>query len=266
MSKNKRIQRSPSLFMTIPASVYEDGGLRDSAILLYGRISAMTYSTGYCWATNAYLAEQMGLAKDTISSLVKQLAKHGHITIVEVRDEYTNEFMQRQIFIPFFGIEKQCAPSPQKCLEGCANDELPPPGKNADTSPQNCRYPPGKNADQSNINRYNNTPYNPPEGERTLAAHFESFWEAYPKKKDKQRAARAFKRLKATEPMLAMMLSALEIQKRSPDWRKDGGQYVPLPSTWLNGHRWEDEVKASSPATPSSGYRHVVEDDGVPVW
>ena len=23
---------------------------------------------------------------------------------------------------------------------------------------------------------------------------------------------------------------------------KDGGQYIPMPSTWLNGKRWEDEA------------------------
>lgn len=39
------------------------------------------------------------------------------------------------------------------------------------------------------------------------------------------------------------MLQALEIQKRSEQWQKAKGQYIPHASTWLNGRRWEDEVK-----------------------
>jgi len=34
---------------------------------------------------------------------------------------------------------------------------------------------------------------------------------------------------------------ALAWQARQPGWLKDDGQYIPLPATWLNGARWEDE-------------------------
>ena len=36
------------------------------------------------------------------------------------------------------------------------------------------------------------------------------------------------------------MMQALEKQKASADWQKANGQYIPNPSTWLNGERWED--------------------------
>lgn len=37
------------------------------------------------------------------------------------------------------------------------------------------------------------------------------------------------------------MAEALDRQRKSKDWLKEGGAYIPYPSTWLNGRRWEDE-------------------------
>ena len=36
----------------------------------------------------------------------------------------------------------------------------------------------------------------------------------------------------------------------SADWQKDGGRYIPMASTWLNGRRWEDEDKPAPSARP----------------
>jgi uncharacterized protein YdaU (DUF1376 family) len=68
---------------------------------------------------------------------------------------------------------------------------------------------------------------------------FEEFWKAYPNKKDKQKAIVAWAK---HEPDLAKVLKALKTQKNSEQWKKDNGQFIPLPTTWLNGARWEDEV------------------------
>ena len=68
------------------------------------------------------------------------------------------------------------------------------------------------------------------------------FWNAYPKKKSKADAEKAFKKLKPDERLLDIMLSTLEEQKRSTDWQRDKGQFIPYPATWLNGRRWEDEA------------------------
>lgn len=51
----------PGYWSVIPAPVRNDPQLKPSAKLLYVEISALCAETGYCWATNAYLAERMGL-------------------------------------------------------------------------------------------------------------------------------------------------------------------------------------------------------------
>jgi hypothetical protein len=85
-------------------------------------------------------------------------------------------------------------------------------------------------------------PTKKPGGAAVGSPLFDRFWAAYPKKKAKADAEKAFAKLDATEDLLARILAAIERQARSEAWRKDGGQFIPHPATWLNGRRWEDEV------------------------
>ena len=70
---------------------------------------------------------------------------------------------------------------------------------------------------------------------------FDRFWAAYPKKKGKESARRAWRKLRPDMALCRVMASALDRQKQSEDWRRDGGKYIPYPASWLNGRRWEDE-------------------------
>ena len=37
-------------------------------------------------------------------------------------------------------------------------------------------------------------------------------------------------------------MESLEKHKRSDQWTKDGGQFVPHPATWLNQKRWQGDA------------------------
>lgn len=89
------------------------------------------------------------------------------------------------------------------------------------------------------------------EGQKAKEEWFSRFWAAYPKKRNKARARQAFFRIKKIEKVFPVMMQALGRQKASADWQKDGGQYIPLPTTWLNGERWEDveQVEVQPPAS-----------------
>lgn len=71
---------------------------------------------------------------------------------------------------------------------------------------------------------------------------FEKFWSAYPKKTAKQQALKVWEKLRPDEELTARILTSLERQKKSVQWTKDNGQFIPYPATWLNGRRWEDET------------------------
>jgi len=72
-------------------------------------------------------------------------------------------------------------------------------------------------------------------------ALFDRFWSAYPKKKSKGDAEKAFKKLKMSEELLQEIISAVEAQKQSSQWLEENGKFIPYPATWLNGKRWQDE-------------------------
>jgi len=73
-------------------------------------------------------------------------------------------------------------------------------------------------------------------------ARFEEFWIAYPRKMGKGAALRSWKRIHPDEELSSKILDAIAKQKTSDQWNRDGGKYIPLPTTWLNQERWHDEI------------------------
>lgn len=69
---------------------------------------------------------------------------------------------------------------------------------------------------------------------------FEKFWTAYPKKRAKGDARKAWVQTEGIRPELNRILDAITVMCASDDWQKDGGQFVPHPATWLRGEGWED--------------------------
>lgn len=74
---------------------------------------------------------------------------------------------------------------------------------------------------------------------------FDTFWNAYPKKVGKDKCSRWFDTKKVDDDLLNQMLTALESQKKSEQWTKDNGKFIPHPYTWLNQGRWQDEIEQS---------------------
>lgn len=75
--------------------------------------------------------------------------------------------------------------------------------------------------------------------------HFDTFWEAYPRKIGKDKSRRWFESHKVERELLDQMLTALDTQIKSEQWTRDNGRYIPHPYTWLNQGRWQDEVQQS---------------------
>lgn len=67
---------------------------------------------------------------------------------------------------------------------------------------------------------------------------FDLFWNAYPRKQAKGAAEKAFAKV---SDKIDIILTALEWQSKLEEWKKDGGKFIPLPASYLNGKRWEDQ-------------------------
>lgn len=78
---------------------------------------------------------------------------------------------------------------------------------------------------------------------------FDAFWSAYPKKKSKGAALKAWGKLKAKRETLALILAALAWQTKTHDWTKEGGQFIPYPASYLNSQGWLDAPTTGEPAT-----------------
>jgi hypothetical protein len=81
----------------------------------------------------------------------------------------------------------------------------------------------------------------PPNPQRGSEREFEAFWNAYPKKRGREKALRVWRRLNPSLAIVETILAAVARQALWPDWRREDGRYIPCPAKWLRGRRWEDQ-------------------------
>ena len=84
-----------------------------------------------------------------------------------------------------------------------------------------------------------------PQKAETEAA-FETFWKLYPRKTAKDNARKAFATINPDAELMAEIMASLAKHATCQAWLKDDGQFIPHAATWLNGKRWNDEVKPSA--------------------
>lgn len=76
------MEQTPNYYAVIPANVRYSKELCPNAKLLYGEITALSNSLGYCYAGNRYFAELYNISRlQTISDWIKSLERAGFITV-----------------------------------------------------------------------------------------------------------------------------------------------------------------------------------------
>lgn len=206
------------------------------------RANGKNYFEGRYWTFNSMKAFSEifpYLSEKKIRNALKNLQDAGLI----LTGNFNKSAYDRTLWYAFSDLSESILPKRQMEVAEKANQNSqkgePIPDNNTDTN--------------SNDYPDNNNPHNPPEGERAAthrrakttdydADGFAAFWAAYPKKAGKADALKAWNKLKPDIVLQAKMGEALTAQKKSPQWTKNNGQYIPMPSTWLNGRRWEDEA------------------------
>lgn len=68
---------------------------------------------------------------------------------------------------------------------------------------------------------------------------FNRFWVNYPRKQGKDKALKAFAKIKPDNQLVDRMIANVSGRLSRGEWRDV--QYIPMPATYLNGKRWEDE-------------------------
>lgn len=221
----------------IPREVWLDTRLNALDKVIFAEIDSFSSAGKVCFQNNATIAEFCQCSESKVSKTVSKLIDLGYIKCVS--------FDGRKRFL-------------QSCLVNFTTLN----GKHYDSDKQNLEDTNKTTRTVNNI--YNITPSNPPKGEdgqsqaeantkpskRKKASAkedydldgFDAFYAAYPRHEGKAAALKAWNKLKPDIVLQTKMGESLEAQKQSQQWQKNGGQYIPMPSTWLNGRRWEDEA------------------------
>lgn len=237
--------------------------LRDNRLSLKTRaILAIMFSLPEDWDyTAAGLSTICGAGRDAVRSALRELEKFGYLTRVQRHDESghfgRNEYIVTDEPAEGWPLDDTAVRSPEtdEPLTGFPSADEPSAGEPLTDNPTQ------QNKDCTN------TPYSPPKGDVSKSSGqgvdwdlFERFWTAYPRKQNKERARRAWKKLHPDLELCRIMSAALERDKRSEQWRRDNGDFIPHPASWLNGRRWEDEP---AEAAPEAAFRAPLRGEGV---
>lgn len=78
---------------------------------------------------------------------------------------------------------------------------------------------------------------------RSLRERFEIFWEAYPRKKSKTTAEKAFAKRNPDEQLFNDLMAGLKRAMTSEQWANP--KFIPYAATWLNAGGWMDEIQTA---------------------
>lgn len=239
-------------FTTVYRSVAQDRRLSLKARGLFLLLQSLPED----WKlTISGMATLAGTGKDQIRSGLKELLQVGYLVMEQSHDE-TGKF-SGNIFV----LQEEAPLIPLSENPTTVDQKMDPLSENPTTGkPDDGKTVNGKpDANKIIINkRINKTPI-VPKGTDGLWVLFDRFWAAYPRKEAKTKARKAWAKLAPDMALCRKMADALNVQKLSEQWQRDSGRYIPLPASWLNGRRWEDEP---SPQAASSASR-LKEQEGV---
>lgn len=190
-----------SYYAVIPANVRYDKRLPANAKLLYGEITALCNSKGYCWAENKYFSDLYSVSKVSISKWIKNLCDCGYIESSITYKTGSKEIDKRYITILNDPIKEKFNTPLTK-----VNDPIKEKFKDNNTT--------------------NNTTNN------NICPFFENLWKNYPNKKGKNKVSKkALKEINLVGE--EKMLKAIERYKKSIVGTDE--KYIKHGSTFFNG-------------------------------
>ena len=71
--------------------------------------------------------------------------------------------------------------------------------------------------------------------------HFDDWYKLYPRKESRGKAEQAWRKIPNKKETSELIIKALEWQNKQEQWKKENGQFIPLPGSYINGKKWLDE-------------------------
>lgn len=222
------MREAPSYYAIIPANVRYDKRLNANAKLLYGEITALASKTGQCWAGDTYFSELYDVSQRTIQRWLLDLEKAGYIKREVTYKKGTKEIDKRYITMEPTLQTKMSVPPTDENVRTLQT-------KTSEPYRQKCQDPTDKNVRDSTTStsttRISNTV------NKDISALFNEFWEIYPNKKNKKRAQTTYNN-NINKETHEIILKDIKQRIETKEWKDV--RYIPHPTTYLNGERWND--------------------------
>lgn len=220
-----------SAFFIVPSRIMELPNITLAQVRIYETIFQFWNHGKWCYLSNAAIMDRTNIKSErTIQDALLFFESHNEL-IRETKN----------------GKRYLCQPT--RKLELCDDNDpvdIPttpavecgsPPQQSAGTPRSALRHN-NKNINNKNINkRYRSSN---DDQDQIIINSFDQFWEAYPKKVAKQQAFKVWKKNKLHE-RLNEILDDLD-KRKSANWLNNDKQFIPNPTTYLNGERWNDEI------------------------
>lgn len=235
----------PSYYAIIPASVRYDKDLKPMERLLYGEITALCGTSGYCWGTNSYFADLYGVSTRTICEWVNHLKNKGYINIEIIYREGTKEVQERRLYI---------APAVNDIGEPHEENFHTSRNNFRDTSREKSRDPHEENFQENNtrVNNTSNNNISSSSGDDAAPNEpdiFDELWRLYPRKEGKKDAYKAYKRAIKSGTTNEQIRQGIENYKAFLK-AKNETTYIKQGSTFFNGEHWNDEFDLTQRGDP----------------
>jgi hypothetical protein len=225
----------PNFYSITPATVRYDKNLNDKAKLLYGEITALTSSEGYCWATNAYFAELYDVHESTITRLISQLVDRKYVRIEltkkgfkTVRKLYLTEVLKNEYVEVVKNEDSEVIENAK--VEALKNEaqiitSLKPIINTSNTT-----------KDKKNMSI-----------SADLEKEFEQLWKLYPKKEGKADARKHYIKARKAKTTFEEVENGLYRYVEYLNFTGTEARFIPMGSSWFCQAKWEDEYVINAP-------------------
>ena len=248
LAKNTPRGGATRIFMSVAmlSRVWRQSKTRGGPLLVLLAIADFANDAGQAWPSVKTLAAKSRLSERETRYILRRLERSGEVKILHNKGPHGCHLFQLNV-------------ADQKGAEIAGGQKLPGAisrkgGAILGTLGGQCTAP------EPSENRHKNHQSSLAQPSADAAASAESilsraqedafaaFWSAYPKKRGKLDAKRAWK---ARKPPLQKVLNTLAGLSASHEWRKDNGQFIPYPASWLNAGGWDDEPASVAPPPES---------------
>lgn len=227
-------------------------------------LEKVNWKHGYAYPGTAWLIQETGFCRRAVFQSKRKLALLGLIT-TKVVSSSVGEPEPLRVTFPDL-VQQNALPSAEACMTG---------GAEVCTGVMQKITPKPIEDNQLNITSAAPSFAAPPETGRQHTApcasqrstvatncsnsqgmdlasdtHFDAFWTAYPRKRAKAAARKAWSKLSGDQHARALEAVPRFVAQLRRDKTED--RFIPYPATWLNTERFEDEVGTAA-AAPRSG-------------